>query len=586
MIVVAILTWLLLPPPAAEATACVWTGVTDTGWATTGNWLSCQGGGTAAPAAGDTATIPAALSNQPVISSSVTIAGITINSGASLTINTGGSLTLNGNLANDGTFTDNAGTVTTESAHVAFTRTLICGTFTFNNLTTNNSGFTTTFDCDVSINGSLTRTRGTMDPGSSTITFSSGGSQSLLGGNQHTFYNLAISAGTTLNHTSGKTSVEIRGNFTNNGAFYQDAGSQEREVQFANNAVTTSFLGTPTGTTFARITIDSGKTVNAGAFSITIANGLTRSPWTNNGGTFEGETGTVTFSTDGTFAMSSSGTDNFNNVAIASGQTLNAGSVTMNVAGNWTNDGTFTASTSTVTFNGSNAGGGQTIGGSSATTFNALTINSGALVTLSTLPSASTVTNNGVLKQTQSVNNATVDFVAIGSAYKGASLTTTGNMGSVTVSAFGNQRCTASDSNAVSRCTQIEVGTSQTATLTLYFTSGESAGTCSAVNIWRSSNGYGTGWTEEGGAYTRDCGSDPRSIQVSGVTSFATANPNSFAMTDQPGGPSSPTAVRLTSFSARPAGRRLPLPALLGGGLLLLGAPAALWLVRRSARHG
>src|SRR4029079_9252004 len=71
----------------------------------------------------------------------------------------------------------------------------------------------------------------------------------------------------------------------------------------------------------------------------------------------------------GTF-NSNSGT--YNNVQIDSGATLaGTNATTINVSGNWTNNGTFTANTNTVNFNGSAA---QLIGGSSVTTFNNLTV--------------------------------------------------------------------------------------------------------------------------------------------------------------------------------------------------------------------
>lgn len=48
-----------------------------------------------------------------------------------------------------------------------------------------------------------------------------------------------------------------------------------------------------------------------------------------------------------------------------------SGAQTINVKGNWSNNGTFAAGTSTIAFNGTSA---QTIGGSSSTAFSGLTI--------------------------------------------------------------------------------------------------------------------------------------------------------------------------------------------------------------------
>jgi hypothetical protein len=86
---------------------------------------------------------------------------------------------------------------------------------------------------------------------------------------------------------------------------------------------------------------------------------------------------------DNASATLTSATTVAGDVAIDSGATLvAAGSNTVGVAGNWTNNGTFTANSSTVTFNGSSS---QTINGSSSTTFNNLSIsNSSAAVSANT----------------------------------------------------------------------------------------------------------------------------------------------------------------------------------------------------------
>ncbi|PIV26228.1 MAG: hypothetical protein COS37_07490, partial [Anaerolineae bacterium CG03_land_8_20_14_0_80_58_20] len=67
-----------------------------------------------------------------------------------------------------------------------------------------------------------------------------------------------------------------------------------------------------------------------------------------------------------------------------------SGAQNVTVKGNWSNSGTFTPGTGTVTFNGSSA---QTIGGTSATTFNNLTVNNASGVSLSSVDA----TMNGTL---------------------------------------------------------------------------------------------------------------------------------------------------------------------------------------------
>lgn len=79
-----------------------------------------------------------------------------------------------------------------------------------------------------------------------------------------------------------------------------------------------------------------------------------------------------------------------NDVTI-SGGTLNADILNLNVGGNWTNNGSFTPGTATVTFNGTVP---QTLSG--ATTFNNLTFSD---VGLKTISSNASVTVNGALNQ-------------------------------------------------------------------------------------------------------------------------------------------------------------------------------------------
>jgi hypothetical protein len=73
------------------------------------------------------------------------------------------------------------------------------------------------------------------------------------------------------------------------------------------------------------------------------------------------------------------GLDVRGNILINSTATFSASTLSHSIGGNWTNNGSFTAGTGTIAFNGTAA---QTIGGSNATTFNNITINNSNGVTL------------------------------------------------------------------------------------------------------------------------------------------------------------------------------------------------------------
>jgi hypothetical protein len=87
-----------------------WTGTTDSDWTKASNW------GGMAPAAGDTVNIPGDLTNYPVITTSITIQQVNINSagsGAKVTVSTGGTFNVSAQLTvnANGTLIVNGGTV-------------------------------------------------------------------------------------------------------------------------------------------------------------------------------------------------------------------------------------------------------------------------------------------------------------------------------------------------------------------------------------------------------------------------------------------------------------------------------------------
>ena len=85
-----------------------WTGATSTDWNTKSNW--CDG---VVPTATTNVTIPSSATRQPVIGTAGGLCNdITIGTGASLTTDGTSNLSISGNFTNNGTYTQNSGTIT------------------------------------------------------------------------------------------------------------------------------------------------------------------------------------------------------------------------------------------------------------------------------------------------------------------------------------------------------------------------------------------------------------------------------------------------------------------------------------------
>ncbi|MBI2282059.1 MAG: T9SS type A sorting domain-containing protein [Bacteroidetes bacterium] len=156
-----------------------------------------------------------------------------------------------------------------------------------------------------------------------------------------------------------------------------------------NSANATGFLTTNSLTVTNDVTISSG-TLNTNNLNLTLGGN-----WLDNG-TFTPGTGTVTFNgtnqsitktTGETFynlVLDGSGTKTLGgNVSTTNDLTINSTAIldittnnyAVNIGRNWTNNGNFIAQSGTVTFNGSAA---QTIGGTTVTNFNNITLNNAA----------------------------------------------------------------------------------------------------------------------------------------------------------------------------------------------------------------
>jgi len=265
-----------------------------------------------------------------------------------------------------------------------------------------NTGGTVTLQNDVTINGDFVLDGGTFDASANDITMAGTGvSISANGGafSQANTNAVIFSGSVTLGGTSidGGTigNIEITGTLNMPDANINVDGYFDNTGTFTANNGTVTFTGassTITGntTTFHNLSV-------SGAGNLTAYNGTTNvSGSFANAGTFNANSGTIVMTTSGTTDVIN-GTTSFNNLTInATGEvnlssdldvngnlTLTAGTLdvtnsnrTINIAGNWTNNGgTFNERSGSVIFDGTNS----TIAGSATTNFYDLEVSNGTV---------------------------------------------------------------------------------------------------------------------------------------------------------------------------------------------------------------
>jgi len=553
----------LSTPKPALAAAYTWTGTVSTAWNDSGNWNP-----SGVPGSTDDVTIPGTgVPNEPTISSAdVTIKSLTIQSGRTLTLSGNRTLTLAGNFSNEGAFNAQSDTTVTFTSVATVSGS---GTFNFFNFAINASGQTVNVNVNINVVGAFTKSAGSFgqaicsDTSDPAVIFT--GSSSSIVGITPSFCDLAINSGASVN---SNVNFNVKRNLTNNGTLNVTGGT----LEFTTVAVTSSISGSGTTTLNNVSTSAASKVVNPINHSM-IINGN----W-NNPGTMTATGGTVTFA--GTApTCCGAGTTNFNNLTISSGTTLNHNEGTFNIAGNWTNNSTFTAGTGTVTFNGT---GISTIGGLSTTAFNSLTINSGATVVVpdsdTPFTVAGTMTNNGRLQQTRTVNGANKVFLNISAdKFYGVEINPgSANMGQATVNIKGNQACNTTDT-LVHRCFDIAPTTAQNATIKFWYLNAERNNNDPAsMKVYRWT---GSVWSEETGTYTRGTSGSYEWVQVTDMDQYSV-----FGLDDGPP-TGTPTAVTLSSFTAHPTTSqptffRWPWLALAGTVVACGGAVVRRWLGR------
>ncbi|AXY73918.1 hypothetical protein D3H65_07955 [Paraflavitalea soli] len=316
----------------------------------------------------------------------ITFAASNITAAGTTALNIAGNLSTSG----PGLFTHLSGGTTT---FTGTTKTISGTGISFDNLTvsgsvSSTSSYTVTGNLDVS--GTLSHTAGTL-----TI---SGASKLISGAGTKTFYGLAVtgtvtsavsfSVASALNVTGSLTASAGIATFTGTASLSGTANLfnvtlNGTSLQLSTNSV----LGIAGAYTVTAGTLDVTSTVpNTVNFNGTGAQ-------TVNGGTYHH----LTMSNGNTKTAGTAITVN-GNINIGTGTTFSAGNFTHTVNGNWSNQGTFTAGTSTISFAGSAP---AQISGAATTTFSTVTINKAAAVTVVNLQSnisASTVNmTNGLL---------------------------------------------------------------------------------------------------------------------------------------------------------------------------------------------
>jgi Secretion system C-terminal sorting domain len=152
------------------------------------------------------------------------------------------------------------------------------------------------------------------------------------------------------------------------------------------------------------LNINDGSTLTVGGFTLTVSGVTTVGQGASGSISINSATGTKTFTGNviinagASIAESAAATLSFGSDVTITGTLTENGAATVGVAGNFTNNGTYTASTGTHTFSGAT----KTLSGSSTTTIANAAItgtytNSGTLTVSATLTGAGTLTNNGTL---------------------------------------------------------------------------------------------------------------------------------------------------------------------------------------------
>ncbi|OGY30729.1 MAG: hypothetical protein A2805_03415 [Candidatus Andersenbacteria bacterium RIFCSPHIGHO2_01_FULL_46_36] len=330
---------------------------------------------------------------------------------------TSGTFTVSGDWSNTGTFTNNSGTVTFDGTS---DQTITTAGQAFNALTFNNTGSSGSDDLIISgtldVDGTLTITDGDLDVSTNDPNVNLAADATI--GASGTIDNASYSGTWTFDGTGTDTLTDNTTSGTNFRAVTVD-GTSSKILQFSSGA------NTPT-ITFTTLTIAADDTVSLNGENTTITTLVNNNALTLIGSetvaitTMDADSGTVTYVGTGTYTQLAAGDAYYHltlngsggswtqdaaldvngNLTIIAG-TLATGNNAITLAGNWTNDGIFTAGTGIVTLDGA---GSQTINDSNA--FYSLSISATSARTISFESAATqTIAANGTLTLTGQSGN-------------------------------------------------------------------------------------------------------------------------------------------------------------------------------------
>jgi fibronectin-binding autotransporter adhesin len=478
------------------------------------------------------------LSSNALVSTDLTITNGTLDlgsytanrqsSGGTLTVAAGATLKIGSTNTFPSNYSTNTLNATSTVEYSGSSQTV--SNKTYGHLTLSGSGTKTMPGTSMTVAGNFTT--------SGTVSATAGAAIAFNG-------NVTIGNGTTFGGSS--YTHTLKGNWTKSGTFSASTstisctGTSAQTIN-ASNFSTLQISGASANVSLGGDVSCSGDfdhvsgTFNAGSYTITLSG--TASAWI--GGTFNAGTSTFLFTGSSqtldapvtlnnvtlsgtTTVTAQSGTTIGGTLTIGSGCTFSAGALSHSVNGDFSNSGTFTASTSTITLSGTSA---QAIGGSSTTAFRNLTIsNTSATVTANTnfsiagtltinanasltpaaavvVSGAGTLTGSGTAKVTRT--SATADF---SSQYTITTKTLTNltvdytGMAAQVVSALSYSKLTISNSSAavtassnfnVSSTLTVSAGATLTPSSAVVINNSAAAGTITGtgtVQVTRASGG-------------------------------------------------------------------------------------------------